>query len=99
MSVGRFICVAGQGATVPATGELAGTDVTSQTEQCLKNLQAILEAGGSDLQHVLRCGVFLLDMREFAEMNAVYTRRRDLVCADTAAASLWQASTASCTVF
>ena len=34
----------------------------SQTEQCLRNVQAILEAAGSSLQHVLRCGVFLMDM-------------------------------------
>ena len=39
-----------------------------------KNVQAILKAGGSDLQHVLRCGVFLIDMKEFQKMNAVYSR-------------------------
>jgi len=70
----RLIFVSGQGATDPATGALAGADVGTQTEQCLKNLRAILEAGGSDLQHVLRCGVFLIDMREFQQMNAVYAR-------------------------
>lgn len=70
----RLIFVSGQGATDPATGELAGHDATAQTEQCLKNLQAILTAAGSDLQHVLRCGVFLIDMSEFAAMNAVYSR-------------------------
>ncbi|MGE3345747.1 MAG: RidA family protein, partial [Vicinamibacterales bacterium] len=64
----------GQGATDPATGKLAGSDVATQTEQCLKNLQAILQAAGSDLQHVLRCGVFLIDMGEFQAMNAVYAR-------------------------
>ena len=37
-------------------------------------MQAILKAGGSDLQHVLRCGVFLLDMKEFPQMNGVYAR-------------------------
>jgi 2-iminobutanoate/2-iminopropanoate deaminase len=37
-------------------------------------MQAILEAAGSGLQHVLRCGVFLIDMREFQQMNAVYSR-------------------------
>ena len=58
----------------PATGRLAGDDVATQTEQCLKNLEAILKAAGSDLQHVLRCGVFLLDMSEFQSMNAVYGR-------------------------
>ena len=40
----------------------------------LKNIQTILEAAGSSLQHVLRCGVFLLDMGEFKKMNAVYAR-------------------------
>ena len=70
----RLIFVSGQGATDPATGKLAGADAAAQTEQCLKNVQAILEADGSSLQHVLRCGVFLIDMSEFQQMNAVYAR-------------------------
>ena len=74
MGFERLVFVSGQGATDPATGKLAGTDVETQTEQCLKNLQAILQAAGSDLQHVLRCGVFLIDMTEFPKMNAVYGR-------------------------
>src|SRR5688500_8578974 len=74
MNFERLIFVSGQGATDPATGTLAGNDIERQTEQCLKNVQAILRAGGSDLQHVLRCGVFLLDMKEFQRMNAVYSR-------------------------
>ena len=74
MNFERLLFVSGQGATDPATGELAGADVETQTEQCLKNLQAILKAGGSDLEHVLRCGVFLLDMKEFQLMNGVYAR-------------------------
>ena len=74
MNFERLVFVSGQGATDPATGELAGADVETQTEQCLKNLQAILKAGGSDLPHVLRCGVFLLDMTEFQQMNGVYAR-------------------------
>lgn len=74
MGFERLIFVSGQGATDPATGRLVGDDVERQTEQCLKNVEAILEAGGSGLQHVLRCGVFLLDMREFATMNKVYAR-------------------------
>jgi 2-iminobutanoate/2-iminopropanoate deaminase len=70
----RLILVSGQGATDPATGALAGPDVERQTEQCLENLRAILQAAGSDLPYVLRCGVFLLDMSEFTRMNAVYQR-------------------------
>jgi 2-iminobutanoate/2-iminopropanoate deaminase len=74
MGFERLVFVSGQGATDPATGQLAGTDAAAQTEQCLKNLEAILKAAGSGLQHVLRCGVFLIDMNEFQQMNAVYSR-------------------------
>ena len=74
MAFERLIFVSGQGATDPATGALAGNDIETQTEQCLKNVAAILEAGGSGLQHVLRCGVFLIDMGEFKKMNGVYSR-------------------------
>jgi len=74
MGFERLVFVSGQGATDPATGRLAGDDIESQTTQCLKNVQAILEATGSSLQHVLRCGVFLTDMREFSKMNAIYAK-------------------------
>ena len=74
MNLDRLVFVSGQGATDPATGQLAGPDVEAQTEQVFRNLQAILKAAGSDLPYVLRCGVFLLDMREFDQMNAVYAR-------------------------
>jgi 2-iminobutanoate/2-iminopropanoate deaminase len=73
MGFERLVFVSGQGGTVPATGKL-GADVAVQTEQCLENVRTILRAAGSDLQHVLRCGVFLLDMTEFEQMNAVYSR-------------------------
>jgi 2-iminobutanoate/2-iminopropanoate deaminase len=51
---------------------LAGKDVASQTKQTFANMQAILQAAGSDLQYVLKCGVFLIDMEDFSEMNQVY---------------------------
>ena len=70
----RLILVSGQGATDPATGQLAGLDIETQTEQALRNIAAILEAAGAGLEHVLRCGVFLVDMRDFPAMNAVYLR-------------------------
>jgi 2-iminobutanoate/2-iminopropanoate deaminase len=70
----RLIILSGQGATDPATGNLVGNNAATQTEQCIVNLRTILRAGGSDLQYVLRCGVFLLDMGEFGEMNRVYER-------------------------
>lgn len=74
MAFNRLVFVSGQGGTDPATGKLAGDDVEIQTEQCLKNVKTILEAAGSGLPHVLRCGVFLVDMKEFRKMNAVYAR-------------------------
>jgi 2-iminobutanoate/2-iminopropanoate deaminase len=49
-------------------------DIEGQTEQCIRNVESILKAAGSSLQHVLRCGVFLIDMREFQRMNVVYAR-------------------------
>jgi len=73
MEFERLVFVSGQGGVDPKTGALA-PDVEAQTEQCLRNVHAILEAAGSGLQHVLRCGVFLIDMREFAKMNGVYAR-------------------------
>jgi 2-iminobutanoate/2-iminopropanoate deaminase len=73
MGFERLVFVSGQAGVNPATGVLA-PDTEAQTEQCLKNVQAILEAAGSSLQHVLRCGVFLIDMHEFQTMNTVYSR-------------------------
>jgi 2-iminobutanoate/2-iminopropanoate deaminase len=73
MAYQRLVFVSGQGGVDPLTGTLA-SDVEAQTEQCLKNVETILGAAGSGLQHVLRCGVFLIDMREFKKMNGVYAR-------------------------
>jgi 2-iminobutanoate/2-iminopropanoate deaminase len=74
VTLDHLLFVSGQGATDPATGKLAGHDVTTQTEQVFRNIEAILAAGGTDLSHVLRCGVFLVDLRDFAAMNEVYAR-------------------------
>ncbi len=70
----RLVFVSGQGAADPATGVLVGPGIEEQTEQVFENLEAILEASGSSLQHVLRCGVFLVDIGEFSAMNTVYAR-------------------------
>ena len=71
--VGNLVFVSGQAGREPGTGRLA-PDVEGQTEQVLKNIATILEAAGSSLQHVVRCGVFLVDMQEFPKMNEVYAR-------------------------
>ena len=73
MIFGNLVFVSGQAGRDPATGQVA-PDITAQTEQVLKNVATILEAAGSGMQHVLRCGVFIVDMKEFPKMNEVYAR-------------------------
>ncbi len=73
MIFGKLVFVSGQAGRDPVTGTIA-PDVAGQTEQVLKNIATILEAAGSGLPHVLRCGVFLVDMKEFPTMNEVYAR-------------------------
>ena len=67
-----FLYVSGQVALDPKTGEMAGADIKQQTERTLENVKGILEAGGSNLQHVVKATVFLKDMNDFAAMNEVY---------------------------
>jgi 2-iminobutanoate/2-iminopropanoate deaminase len=69
-----FVFCSGQIALDPATGELIEGDVAAQTERAIQNLQAVLEAAGSSLAHVVKTTVFLQDMADFAAMNAVYGR-------------------------
>ena len=70
--IGDLIYTAGMLGLVPSTKQLAGPDVESQTKQALENLQAVLEAAGSCLDHVAKTTVFVIDLGEFARMNAVY---------------------------
>jgi 2-iminobutanoate/2-iminopropanoate deaminase len=71
--VGNLVFVSGQAGREPGTGRLA-SDVEGQTAQVLRNIATILEAAGSGLPHVVRCGVFLVDMKQFPKMNEVYAR-------------------------
>ncbi len=69
--VGDFVFTAGQIGLDPATGELRA-GVQAQTEQVLKNLQAILEAAGGGLGDVIKTTIFLTDISDFAAVNATY---------------------------
>jgi 2-iminobutanoate/2-iminopropanoate deaminase len=67
-----FVFVAGQGPANPSTNELELGDVRSETRRTLQNIRAILEAAGSSLRDVVKVGVFLADIKDFDDMNAVY---------------------------
>ena len=74
IKAGGFVFVSGQVALNPQTGAMVGSDVSAQTERVLKNLQAIVEAAGSDLERVVKATVYLRTMADFAAMNEVYAR-------------------------
>ena len=69
---GGIVFCSGQTPIDPATGELVAGGINEQTQQVFKNLIAVLSAAGTDLKHVVRSGVFLKNMNDFAAMNAVY---------------------------
>ena len=70
--IGSLLFLSGQIPLDPETGTMVGDDITSQTEQVMRNIGALLEAAGAGFRHVARTTVFLVDMQEFAAMNAVY---------------------------
>ncbi len=69
---GQFVYTAGQVGFAPGTTDLVGPTIEEQTHQTFKNLANILEAAGTDLQHVVKATVFMVDLGEFAQMNAIY---------------------------
>jgi 2-iminobutanoate/2-iminopropanoate deaminase len=69
-----FIYTAGQIPIDPKTGNLVEGDISAQTRQVLENLKAVLEAGGSALDRVVKATVFLRNMADFAAMNEVYAQ-------------------------
>jgi 2-iminobutanoate/2-iminopropanoate deaminase len=73
--VGSFVTIGGTAGVDPATGELAGTEIQSQTRQILDTFQVMLESVGSDLAHVVHINVFLGQMSDFEAMNAAYVEK------------------------
>jgi 2-iminobutanoate/2-iminopropanoate deaminase len=71
---GGLLFVSGQIPLDPATQKLVGGEIEAQTERVLENLAAVLAAGGSSLDRVLRTTVYLTDLSLFPRMNAVYAR-------------------------
>jgi len=70
--VGTMLYVSGQIGNTPGTRQLADTGIAGQTKQAFDNIKSVLAAAGSSLERVVKCTVFLTDIKDFAAMNAVY---------------------------
>jgi len=74
VAVGNFLFCAGQIPLDPATGELVEGDVTAQTDRVLQNVAGVLRANGMTFANVVKSTVFMVDLANFAAMNAVYSK-------------------------
>jgi 2-iminobutanoate/2-iminopropanoate deaminase len=72
---GGFLFTAGQVGLDPATMKLVEGDVAAQTRRVFDNLEAVLAGAGASLSDVVRAGVYLVDMGDFAKMNEVFAAR------------------------
>lgn len=70
--VGDFVFCSGQIPLDPATGEVVAGDVAAQTRRVMKNIEAVLEAASATFANVVKTTIFLVDMGDFAAVNAVY---------------------------
>jgi 2-iminobutanoate/2-iminopropanoate deaminase len=75
VKTGNLVFLAGQIPLDAESGALVDGGITEQTHKCFDNVAAILEAAGSDLSKVIRAQVYMIDLAEFGEMNAVYAER------------------------
>lgn len=74
VKAGNLLFCSGQIALDPKTAQLVGTTAAAQAEQVMKNLAAVLAAGGTSLQQVARTTIFLASMNDFAAVNEVYAK-------------------------
>jgi reactive intermediate/imine deaminase len=68
---GNTVYFSGQIPLDPASGELVGGDITAQTRRVFENLQAVCGAAGGSLAQIVRVGIYLTDLANFAAVNAV----------------------------
>lgn len=73
--VGSFITIGGTAGVNPATGQLAGDNVASQTRQILDSFRVMLESVNSDLEYIVHINIFLKNMNDFEEMNQAYIEK------------------------
>ena len=58
----------------PATGEVVGTTIEEQAEQCCRNIEAVLKEAGTDMSHVIKTTCFLAEIADFKAFNEVYAK-------------------------
>ena len=69
---GNTLYISGQIPLDPATGKLIEGDIAKETKQCMENLSAILNEAGMTFENVVKSSIFISDMNQFSEINAVY---------------------------
>ena len=74
ITVGNFVYTSGQIPINPASGEIETVDIVGQTEQVIKNIEAILSASGSSLEKALKTTCFLTNIGDFAKFNEIYAK-------------------------
>jgi 2-iminobutanoate/2-iminopropanoate deaminase len=74
IKVGNLLFLSGSIPLDPVTGELVSGGITEQATRVLENIKGLLEAAGASFNNVARTTVFMVDLGEFAEMNAVYSK-------------------------
>ncbi len=72
-----MLFISGQVCLDPVSGELRNKDIQDETHQVMHNLKAILQEAGADFSHVVKTTIFLTDMKQFGEVNAVYGKYFD----------------------
>ena len=73
VQTGSFLFISGQVAIDPASGDIITADLTSETNQVMKNLQAILQEAGMDFTNIVKTTIFLSDMSLFTLVNDIYS--------------------------
>jgi len=74
IKAGGFVFTAGQIPLDPSTGQIAGSDIATQTDRVLRNLQAVLQASGTSLENVVKTTVYLKNISDFSAVNEIYGR-------------------------
>jgi 2-iminobutanoate/2-iminopropanoate deaminase len=74
IKAGNTLYMSGQIAINPAEGKIVATTIEAQAEQCCKNIEAVLKAAGTDMNHVVKTTCFLADIADFKAFNEVYAK-------------------------